>query len=636
MKKLLLLFVFCLSISHTLKAQDIEYQSSQNIPAELLKNANAVIRKNNISIVIKDFDDVEVTTDRVVTVLNKKGLSDINAAESYDEDTKVDEIEATIYDAVGNKVVRIKEKDFKDVSAVSNGTLYSDNRVKYLDYTPRDYPFTIHFTSTVEYSTTAFLPSWVPLEYFYVSTQSSNYQVINNSGIEVKFKESHLDDYAITKNGNLNYTATNLTALVPQAYSPGFDTYGPIVKIAMKEFNMKGVAGVNNDWKDFGKWMNDELLSDVGELPKEVIDEVKTLTKDAKSQREKAKIVYEFMQERSRYISVQVGIGGWKPIDAMSVHNVAYGDCKGLSNYTKALLNEVGIESHHAIIYGDSNIRSVDKSFSSTQGNHMILYVPQLDDEKNIWLECTSKTNPFGYIAGWTDDRDALVVSDAGGEILHTTVYETKGNLQKSKAQVKLKADGSLTATIKQEVNGYQYFFKDKLDNYSNKEVISYYNNYWNHLNGISIIDHKFINNKDAVVYSEELELNVNKYSSKAGDLILFQPVVFNRNTNVPKKVQDRKLGFEIDRGYIDKDHYIIEIPMEYQIDVLPKIIDIENKFGKYSLKVELTKDGIVQVKRELKMNKGKFSAADYEAYRSFRKKISKADQSKGVIKIKK
>ena len=634
MKKLLLLFVFCLSVSHTLKAQDKEYQSSQNIPVELLKNANAVIRKNNISIVIKDFDDVEVTTDRVVTVLNKKGLSDINAAESYDEDTKVDEIEATIYDAVGNKVVRIKEKDFKDVSAVSNGTLYSDNRVKYLDYTPRDYPFTIHFTSTVEYSTTAFLPSWVPLEYFYVSTQSSNYEVINNSGIEVKFKESHLDNYAITKNGNLNYTATNLIALVPQAYSPGFDTYGPMVKIAMKEFNMKGVAGVNNDWNDFGKWMNDELLSDVGELPKEVIDEVKMLTKDAVTQREKAKIVYEFMQERSRYISVQVGIGGWKPIDAMSVHNVAYGDCKGLSNYTKALLNEVGIESHHAIIYGDSNIRSVDKSFSSTQGNHMILYVPQLDDQKNIWLECTSKTNPFGYIAGWTDDRDALVVSDTGGEILHTTVYETESNLQKSTAQIELQKDGSARARIQMSTTGYQYSFRDQLNKKSKKDLVRMYSNFWGHLNGVHIGTTEVINDKELVQVTEIVDLKVDKYASKTGNLVLFQPVFFNRNETEPKRYKARYADFEIDRGYVDVDEYEINLDAAFAIDALPDEVKLNTKFGEYRLVISDLGNNKLKVKRYLKIEKGYFGKEDYELYREFRALIVKHDNSKAVLKF--
>jgi hypothetical protein len=240
----LLFFFFFISL---VNAQDADQLSSYTIPQNLLENANAVIRQNDVTIIIDDYDKVEIVTDRIVTVLNKKGLSDQKAGESYNDDTEIKKIEATVYDASGEKIERFKSKEFKDVSAVSNGTLYSDSRVMYLDYTPRSYPFTVHFTSTVVYKSTAFLPSWVPLEYFYASTQSSRFMVENNSDVEVKFKESHLGDYSIQKNGPLNYTASNIPAIVPQAYSPDFSTYGPIVKIALKEFSMKGVAGKNNN-----------------------------------------------------------------------------------------------------------------------------------------------------------------------------------------------------------------------------------------------------------------------------------------------------------------------------------------------------------------------------------------------------
>jgi transglutaminase-like putative cysteine protease len=634
--KALIPLTFFFFLFFVAKAQEGNQFSYDSIPKILLKNANAVIRQNNITIIIDDYDDVEIVTDRIVTILNKKGLSDIKAGESYDDDTKIKEIEVTVYDSEGNKQVRFKRKEFKDVSAVSNGTLYSDNRVKYLEYTPRNYPFTIHFTSKVAHSSTAFLPSWAPLEYFYASTQSSNFKVENKADVEVKFKESHLENYSIQKNGLLNYTASNIPAIVPQAYSPDFITYGPLVKIALKEFSMKGVAGRNNNWKDFGKWMNDALLSDVSVLPQELIEEIKSLTKDATTQKEKAVLVYNFMQDRSRYISVQVGIGGWKPIQADKVHEVAYGDCKGLSNYTKALLKEVGIESHHAILYGDRNIRSLDKDFSSTQGNHMILYVPKLDEEENIWLECTSKTSPFGYIAGWTDDRDALVIKDSGGEIIHTTVYKTEDNLQKSTAQIELKRDGSATARMEMITSGYQYSFREGLNKKSEKDLKKTYPKFWSHLNGIYINEVEVINDKELVEVRESVSLSVEKYASKTGGIFLFQPVFFNRNETEPARYKNRYSDFEIDRGYVDIDDYEIILDNGLKIDALPEIVKLDNKFGIYELTVTDLGDNKLKVKRYLKVNKGYFDKEDYELYREFRAEIVKSDNSKAVLKINK
>jgi hypothetical protein len=345
-------------------------------------------------------------------------------------------------------------------------------------------------------------------------------------------------------------------------------------------------------------------------------------------------IVYNFMQDRSRYISVQVGIGGWKPIEAEKVHNVAYGDCKGLSNYTKALLNEVGIPSHHAIIYGDRNIRSVDKDFSSTQGNHMILYVPKLDEEEDIWLECTSKTNPFGYIAGWTDDRDALVISEEGGRILHTTVYETEDNLQESKAQIELDKEGGATASIEMKTSGYQYSFREGLNKESEKDLKEMYTYFWSHLNAVTISDTDIINDKELIEVQEKVSLTVEKYGSKTGDLLLVQPVFFNRNSTEPARYKNRYADFEIDRGYVDIDDYEITLDAELQVDALPETVKMDNKFGVYELSVTEVGDNKLLVRRYLKINKGYFNKEDYHLYRDFRAEIIKADNSKAVLKI--
>lgn len=624
--------VLCLSWSSGLAQENLF--DSNTIPDNLKENANAVIRKNDVVITIEEFDEVEVVTERIVTVLNKKGLGDINALESYDGTSRIKKMEVVIYDAFGKKIAKFKIDDFKDVSAVSNGTLYSDSKVKYLDYTPRDYPFTVHYKSVVENLSTAFLPTWVPLEYFYASTQSSSFKVVNKSEAVIKVKESNLENYSILKNGELDYSATNLTALEQQSYSPGFTTYGPMVKIALKRFRMKGVEGINNDWNDFGQWMNDKLMSDVGALPDVVKQEIKGLTKDASSDREKAKIVYKFMQDRSRYISVQVGIGGWKPIDAISVHEKAYGDCKGLTNYTKALLKEVGIESHHVVIYGGRNIRSLDNEFSSTQGNHMILYIPELDEEKDIWLECTSKTSPFGYIAGFTDDRDALVLTNEGGKIMHTTIYDTEENLQKSIAQITVDKDGSAAASIEMTTEGYQYSFRDHLNKESKKDLFKIYNNYWSHLNGLTILEAQVENNKEEIKVVEKASMTVSRYGSKTGNLLLMQPVFFNRNESEPPRYKDRYTDFEIDRGYLDIDEYEITLEKGLTLDAIPENISIDTKFGNYKLEITDLGQGKLRVYRSLKINKGYFPKEDYEFYRDFRADLVKHDASKLVLKI--
>jgi transglutaminase-like putative cysteine protease len=72
-------------------------------------------------------------------------------------------------------------------------------------------------------------------------------------------------------------------------------------------------------------------------LPEETKAKMRALIGDEKNPIMKAKLIYDYVQQKSRYVSIQVGIGGWKPMDASDVDRLGYGDCKGLTNYTKAL-----------------------------------------------------------------------------------------------------------------------------------------------------------------------------------------------------------------------------------------------------------------------------------------------------------
>ncbi|WP_241686559.1 DUF3857 domain-containing protein [Flavobacterium sp. YO12] len=141
------------------------------IPDSLKQNANAVVRLDQMDITIASQRSMNIKTQRVVTVLNEKGLRHIDAYQHYDKTTSISNIEAIVYDAAGNEIKKIKRKDFKDQSAVSGSTLFSDSRVVYLSYTPISYPFTIAYSCETETSNTAFIPRWYFLGGYNVSVE---------------------------------------------------------------------------------------------------------------------------------------------------------------------------------------------------------------------------------------------------------------------------------------------------------------------------------------------------------------------------------------------------------------------------------------------------------------------------------
>jgi len=250
------ILIVTLCIPFTVTSQSLEMYSPMTVQNELRTNASAVVKSEAIKIIIDDYDKMTVSTKRIVAVFNKSGNKHQNAVEFYDNNTKINSIEAIIYDAIGNKIKKIKAKDFLDESAVSGGTLYSDNRVKYLEYTPTSYPYTIEFTSEVTYKSTAFIPKWYPIDGYNLAVERSEYQIINNSGIEIKTKSKNFDSGSIKQLSDLHVVAENLPAVRYESYNTGLNTLVPNLKGALTIFNMEGVKGYLSVQKRFQKQLS--------------------------------------------------------------------------------------------------------------------------------------------------------------------------------------------------------------------------------------------------------------------------------------------------------------------------------------------------------------------------------------------
>ncbi|NJK82774.1 MAG: transglutaminase domain-containing protein [Saprospiraceae bacterium] len=102
------------------------------------------------------------------------------------------------------------------------------------------------------------------------------------------------------------------------------------------------------------------------------------MTEEAKSNKEKIAILYRFLQDNMRYVSVQLGIGGWQTYDAQYVEQNKYGDCKALSNFMKAMLKTLDIPAYTAAVYGDSRgvPLEAEEDFSFPLFNHVIYIFP--------------------------------------------------------------------------------------------------------------------------------------------------------------------------------------------------------------------------------------------------------------------
>lgn len=624
------ILIICLLLLSTISfGQKIKY-SSLLIPSELKENANAVIRNNVREVTLRAVNDMVIKEKRVITILNKLGDQFLDVYTHYDNHSKITKLSAKIYDALGNEIKKYSKGKFLDVSAVDGGSLYSDARVKYINYTPISYPYTVVFESEYKTSSTGFINGWFPIENYLISVEKSRYILNNLAVIPLRKKEINFDDFNIEKieGGNrIEYILENQKAFKYESSTIGFRKILPQLKIAANKFYLKGVYGEATNWEEFGRWMYKELLVGRDVLSEATKLKVKSLVEGVNDPIERAKIVYNYMQNKTRYISVQVGIGGWEPIAADIVDRVGYGDCKGLTNYTKALLDEANVESFYTVVYANQK-RDIDKDFTSIQGNHIILNIPNEGDD--LWLECTSQTAPFGFLGSFTEDRDVLVITPEKGIIKRTPAYKNEYNLQTTSAKVQLDTKGNVKATLKRVSKGIQYDDKYGYESFSKEDLIKHYKtNDWSYNNNLEISSTSLINDKDKVVFSEDLEISINNYATISEEEYLFRVNIFNRITYVPKRFRKRKLPLKIYRGYKDVDELTIKIPDGYTLEFIPETKELSTKFGNYKIEFEKVDESTLKYKKEILIKSGTYTVEDYKTYRKFRRSIAKYENTR-------
>ncbi len=299
-------------------------------------------------------------------------------------------------------------------------------------------------------------------------------------------------------------------------------------------------------------------------------------------------MLYEYLQKNTRYISIQLGIGGWQPFDAKYVAGKSYGDCKALTNYMFSLLKEAGIPSYYTLVRSGSNGGYITHDFPAQQFNHVILCVPLKND--TTWLECTSQTLPSGYLGDFTCNRYALLIDEQGGKLVRTSQYDIDENLQVRKINAVLEEDGTLQIKADTKYNGLQqddihdminHLSKDKVKEYLHEQLdFATYE--------ISRFEYKEAKNVLPSI-QEQLDISVSNYATITGKRLFIVPNIMSRSNRKPAPDPERKYDIVFGSPYRDFDTIAIQLPEGYGTESLPQDVSLSTQFGKYHSSVKLS-----------------------------------------------
>lgn len=602
------------------------------IAENLKKNASAVIRNESTVVEINKIDEIVYKNLSVITILNKDAISYSIPKIFYEKGDVISNVKVTIFDDKGAKMKSFSKSDFSDMAANSQGTFYSDNRVMALPYTPTSFPYTVEFSYEQKDQNTVFIPDFTPFDSYNISLQKSSFKIINKSGINLRTKtyDSPFQYAAVQVQDNGNeklYTYQNIPAIDNAELVPNPQKILPKVSFSLDEFNLVGKKGNITSWKDFGLWYHNNLLTPVSVSTPQIKSEIAALHLSGSTE-EKVKKIYQYMQSKTRYIFVALGIGGWQPMMPDEVQKKGYGDCKGLSNYMKTLLDEAGIPSYYAIINSNSSPISFDVDFPKMAGNHVILVIPT--EKGNIWLENTSQDIAFNHLSYSTTDRNVLAVKSTGIDIMETPSYTSQQSKEKQVLTVQINPDKTITGKGKFSYTGNQYDFNLFYVSLSQKEKNDAVKSKFSHLNFENLEMNNFTNNKDLASIDFDLNFKASNYSKAMGDSFIFRAVPIY-SSGFYHTDENRQLPFENRFSYEDDYEIEYQIPTNYVVEEMPQNGLITSDFGTYLISFVKKEDKII-VKRSVNIKKGIYSKEKYNEYVNFRKKIISADNSKILI----
>ena len=623
----LTIITLCLLLFGLLARAQQNYDASL-IPKELLPYASVVIRDQEESIEVKDIDDVIHHTKKALTVLNKNGDGRIFIP--YNKSRIIKYVKGAIYNEFGKQISKFSEGDFEDESNAHDFSLFEDERVKYYIPSVTEYPYTIVYEYDLHLKQSLELPDWEPNTDYGVAVEKSSFTFSCKPDFNIRYKENNFPGkVGINKNssGLKTYTwkADNLKAIKKEPFSPYYRNYMTSVEIAPEKFSYYGISGSYTNWNELGQWEYDKLLATRKDLPEETVAHIKEITKDIADPKLKAKKIYEYMQEKTHYISVQVGIGGDQPFLASDVDKQNYGDCKALVNYTQALLKAVNIDSYYCVVTSgeEYKVNMLSDFASMDQGDHIILCLPFKND--TTWADCTSETIPFGYLGSFTDDRTVLACTPEGGKLIHTLKYTAKDNLKSRNADFVINEQGELSGNMVTTFKGIDYEYRDELINEPRTEQNKMLQRIYP-INNLDIenLDIKQDKSFDPVT-TENIKLHARDYASLTEGKYFFMLNPVNRIEQPPRQVRNRLNSVYINRGYTDVDEVTYTIPKGYNLEKDPLDVSIVKPFGKFTATMALNGNRLVY-KRKLQFIDGTYSSDTYQDLVDFYQAVVDAD----------
>ncbi|PCJ28529.1 MAG: hypothetical protein COA97_00845 [Flavobacteriales bacterium] len=444
------------------------------------------------------------------------------------------------------------------------------------------------------------------------------------------FLEVNFEGYTISKTESFDakkkvdiviFTIKNVKRIVKSNYSASWSSTLPHVMILAKKYEYKGQSfNLLSDTKDLYGWYA-SLIKQVENKPEELKNLVTEITAGAKSEEEKVKKIFYWVQDNIRYIAYENGIMGFKPDNANNVCKKKYGDCKGMANLTCEMLKISGFDARLTWI----GTRSIPYTYSTPSlavDNHMITTL-FLNGNK-YYLDATEKGVAFKDYAHRIQGQDVLIQDEESFIIAKVPEFDAKHN--EEKIIVNLSIDGEkLVGKGENTYNGGRktrlynqigYVAKIDLD----EKVMAYIANQDknNTISNLVISD----------TYNRNLPINFN-YNIEISNCItaIGNEVYINLESDFDFEgilTEDEEfLDMDFKEKYYKNQTTTLKVPENAKVDYMPENVLVNNNEFSFDLKYSFDETKrIITYNKKIILTSGIISYSNFELWNKTIKKL--------------
>ena len=623
--KPILAFLLCLPVF--LSAQDFTGEDY----IYLKRHEHIKIKLNN-----KKFDIAKNISEQAQYLTAKK-LYFANESIGYDSFTAIENITAFTELPEANKKVAVDYIETK--REFDNGIFYSDQESKNFTFPA----VTKGAITNLSYTEVLKDPRFLGLFRFgtFVPTKSAKLSIefpknvsigyidFNTENIDLKFSKEATDS------GNLyTWTVDNVEGFQSEDRSEAALYYLPHVIIYIKSFEVNGESfNILGDVKDLYSWY--AML--VNQIDEHSLDEVHQITNEVTngltSNRDKAKAIFNWVQDNITYVAFEDGLGGFIPRGAASVCAKRYGDCKDMANLLYEMLNYSGIEAYRTWIGTRDRPYSYYEVPTPMVDNHMI--TTAIIENDTIFLDATDSYVPFGMPSAFTQTKEALLgLDDDNFKVIKVPVQMMDKSTSVINTEMSLD-NGSIKVHEERALTGYEKvdFISDYVYKKDDKTEEEYLNNtlsLGNNKTKYSNITKDNFDNSDAPLRLS-YDLTIDNYAKTVAGKTFINLNIDRTLANSKIDIEDRKYSKKIDNKFKKSYTTTFTVPEGYKISSIPKQLSFDN--SAYGFNIFYTKENnkITQHK-ELIINTLNVDNNDFETWNDFIKSLVKAYKKSIVI----